>query len=107
MPAPPDPREQWEQFKRDHPRGQWLKGKVIHRAQFGVFVDLGVPFTALLEIPYFAGPKRPLNYPDDYPAPGQEIDVMIRHYCDDVVPGSVGQIALTQDPSAHRIQTRS
>ena len=28
------------------------------------------------------------------------IEVMIRHYGDDIVPGDVGTIALTQDPSS-------
>src|SRR5688572_16597733 len=44
----------WEQFKRDHPPGSEVTGTVTHVAPYGAYVDLGVPFDALLLVPYIA-----------------------------------------------------
>jgi small subunit ribosomal protein S1 len=90
----------WEQFKREHPPGSEITGTVRQAAPFGVFVDLGVPFTALLEVPYIAPVKKRKSYPEDYPKVGDVISVLIRHYGDQITPEGVGQIALTQDPES-------
>ena len=86
----------WEQFKREHPPGSTMTGTVAHVARFGVFVDLGVPFTALLEVPNIAPVEKRKSYPEDYPKVGDVITVVIGHYGDQVTPDGVGRIALTQ-----------
>ena len=90
----------WEQFKREHPPGSEITGTVRHVASFGVFVDLGVPFRALLLVPYIAPVGEPKTYPDDYPKIGDVISVLIRHYGDQIAPNGVGEIALMQDPES-------
>jgi hypothetical protein len=90
----------WEQFKQEHPPGSEVTGIVRQVAQFGVFVDLGVPFTALLLVPYIAPVGQRKSYPDDYPKVGDVISVLIRHFGDQIAPNGVGAIALTQDPES-------
>lgn len=90
----------WEQFKRAHPPGSKVTGVVSRVEAFGAFIDLGVPFTALLLVPYIAPIGQPKKYPDDYPKVGDVISTIVRHYGDDVTPNEIGEIALTQDPAS-------
>jgi ribosomal protein S1 len=91
----------WEQFKADHPAGSEVAGTVTHVAPFGVFVDLGVPFMALLLVPEIAPKEKRKQFPQDYPKVGERISAFIRHYGDEVAPNGVGKIGLTQEwPSA-------
>jgi ribosomal protein S1 len=91
----------WDQFKADHPTGSEVSGTVTQVAPFGVFVDLGVPFTALLLVPEIAPKAKRKEFPKDYPKVGEKISAFIRGYGDDVAPNGVGKIALTQEwPSA-------
>ena len=90
----------WEQFKRDHPPGSEVTGTVSHVAPYGAYVDLGVPFDALLLVPYIAPVGHRKTYPDDYPKVGDVISALVRHYGDAVAPNGVGKIALTQDPNS-------
>src|SRR3954447_6503238 len=59
-----------EQYKRDHPPGSQVTGVVTHVAPFGAFVDLGVPFAALLLVPYMAPLGARKSFPEDYPKVG-------------------------------------
>lgn len=87
----------WEAFKAGHPPGTAVTGIVTRVEAFGVFVDLGVPWEAVLLVPYLTPTDRPKAFPEDYPAVGDRISAHIRHYSDDVVAGEVGRIALTQE----------
>ena len=40
----------WEDFKNKYSIGSKVTGKIVHKAPFGVFLDIGEPFHALLEI---------------------------------------------------------
>lgn len=50
--------EDWRSFKKKYKIGQSVSGKRIHKAQFGVFLDIGEDFLCLLEIIEM----RDLNY---------------------------------------------
>jgi ribosomal protein S1 len=90
----------WEQFKREHPPGSEVSGTVTHVAPYGAYIDLGVPFAALLLVPYIAPAGQRKSYPEDYPKVGEVVSALIRHYGDQVAPNGVGKIALTQDPES-------
>jgi ribosomal protein S1 len=91
----------WEKFKREHPPRSAVTGTVVHVAQYGAYVDLGVPFDACLLVPYLAPVgKHPKRYPEDYPKCGEKLAALIRHYGDQLAPNGAGVIALTQDPDA-------
>ena len=90
----------WDEFKRRHPHGTPVSGRVTRAEPFGVFVDLGVPFEALLLVPYLRPLGTPRHFPADYPRAGEAVDALIRHYGDDVTPEGVGTIALTQAPES-------
>ena len=75
-----------------------------HVAPYGAYVDLGVPYLAVLLVSYLAPvDKAPKSFPEDYPKVGDTITALVRHYGDPILPGDVGKIALTQDP--HSIGT--
>lgn len=96
----------WEEFKQEYPPGSEVTGTVRRAAPYGVFVDLGVPFTALLLVPYFAPVGRRKSFPEDYPKVGEVISALVRHYGDAITPEGVGHIALTQDPESLRAEDR-
>ncbi len=88
----------WEQYKQDHPPGSPVTGVVKHVAPYGAYVDLGVPFAALLLVPYMAPIGARKSYPQDYPKVGDPIAAFVRIYGD---PFSAnGSIGLTQDANA-------
>lgn len=91
------PLVEWEHFKSEHPPGSKVVGTVTRAEPFGVFLDLGVPFDAVLLVPYIAPIGTRKSFPDDYPKVGEELEVFIRHYGDQIAPEGVGKIALTQD----------
>jgi hypothetical protein len=100
MPTPDEQLPEWERFKHDHPRGTWVDGRVTARGGYGVWIDFGGPCEGCLLKPYIArdhgGPLRD----EEVPAVGERVRAMIRHYADDIVPGSTDVIALTQDPNS-------
>lgn len=89
----------WDQFKRDHPPGSQVTGTITFVAAFGMFVDLGCPFKALLLIPFLAPVEKGKRYPDDYPKSGETITAFIKRYTDPDDPKEVGKIMLTQKPN--------
>jgi hypothetical protein len=63
----------WSALKERLPIGSTATGRVVARAPFGVWVDIGAGFPALLEVPEIAGAReRPLSI-NDYPAVGSEV----------------------------------
>ncbi len=86
----------WQRFKAAHPPGSAVSGTVVQVQAYGVFVDLGAPFTALLLVPDLAPLGRGLAFPRDYPKVGETITAFVSHYGDDAAPGGAGKIALTQ-----------
>jgi ribosomal protein S1 len=85
----------WELVKSRLHAGSRLSGKVVARYIFGIFLDIGVGFPALLEIIQFNPPlkRRPVVL-EDYPAVGSMIDARVVAFND-----RNRQVGLTQrDP---------
>jgi ribosomal protein S1 len=67
-------RGEWERLKSQLRGGERLTGKVVARLPFGVFVDVGVGFPALILVPDFEGAAaRPYTSLDMYPAVGATV----------------------------------
>lgn len=70
---------------------QEVRGTVIARAPFGVWIDIGVGFPALLLVPYMRGANvRRITF-DEYPTMGEPVKARIRAL------GDRGEIGLTQE----------
>lgn len=67
--------EIWEYLKSKYKMGDTIRGAVVHQAPYGVFLDAGLGFHVLLEVPEFehAETKR-FIFPDDYPRLGTVIE---------------------------------
>jgi ribosomal protein S1 len=64
----------WERIKSQFSVGERVTGKVVARYPFGVFLDLGVGFPALILVPDFEGAcERPYTSMDMYPAVGATV----------------------------------
>ena len=87
-------RQHWSSLKQEWPAGTPVEGIVVSVDVYGVYVDLGVPFRACLLAPYLAPPTQLAL--SDNPAPGDALSAFVRHYSDDLAPGQIGTIALTQ-----------
>ena len=95
-----------EHHKRDHPPGSRVTGivtHVAHVAPYGAYVGLGVPFAALLLVPYMAPPEKRKSFPEDYPRVGDRITAFVRLHADEDAQHGFGKIGLTQDPNAARL----
>jgi ribosomal protein S1 len=91
----PERAADWDLVKAGLKVGSRLSGKVAARYIFGIFVDIGVGFPALLEITQFNPPpkRRPVVI-EDYPAVGCTIIARVVSFND-----RNRQIGLTQlDP---------
>ncbi len=75
--------EEWSELAAAWPRGASVRGRVVGRQPFGVFIDVeelrGV--VALLELFYFdifnREPDRRLDFPADYASPGDPIEAKV------------------------------
>lgn len=84
----------WNTLKADNPVGTSVKGQVVHREQFGVFVDIGVGFPALLLVVRFKHANvTPHTSMDMYPQVADELAGRIYVFDD-----ACRQIAVTQLP---------
>jgi ribosomal protein S1 len=91
----PEKAADWELAKARLHAGSRVSGKVVARYIFGIFLDIGVDFPALLEIIQFNPPlkRRPVVL-EDYPAVGSMIDARVVAFND-----RNRQVGLTQrDP---------
>jgi ribosomal protein S1 len=66
------PREAWDEAKAAYPLGAQVSGRVVQREHFGVFIDIGVGFPALLLCVHFADDAA-RGLPDDYPPVGTDV----------------------------------
>ncbi len=72
--------------------GQQVRGEVIARAPFGVWVDIGAGHPALLLVPEMAGAgERPIRF-EEYPALAMVIEARV------ISLGERAEIGLTQNP---------
>lgn len=73
----PDKAAEWSAVQAQVTVGESVRGAVIARRPFGVFVDIGVGFPALLEVTQF-GEARERRYRfEDYPAIGEMITARV------------------------------
>lgn len=72
----------WELLKSNYPVESSVVGKVVARSQFGVWVDLGFPFPALLEVIVIEGMGPDIYQKDEYCQIGEEVRARISHYVD-------------------------
>lgn len=86
----PEMLAEWPSVRATLKTGQPVSGTVIARAQFGVWLDIGVAFPALLEVIRMkdAGARRIVF--DDYPAMSERVEGWI------CVLGPKGEIGVTQ-----------
>ena len=74
--------EEWAAVRSGLDVGESVRGRVIARRPFGVFVDIGVGFPALLEVIQFGGMReRRYNF-KDYPAIGDPITARVVTFTD-------------------------
>ena len=90
----PEMEADWTALKQRLPTGTSVKGRVVHREQFGVFVDIGVGFPALILVVRFEDADT-TSYTsiDDYPE--LNADVVGHIY---VFDDAKRQIGVTQQP---------
>jgi transcriptional accessory protein Tex/SPT6 len=69
--------ERWAQSRMRLSEGQKVRGSVIARAPFGVWVDIGVDHPALLLVTEMCGAKERHMSLDGYPAIGENVDAWI------------------------------
>jgi predicted RNA-binding protein with RPS1 domain len=74
--------------------GHMVRGEVIARAPFGVWVDIAVGHPALLLVPEMAGAWERRIVFEDYPPLGSTVEARI------IALGDRGEIALSQNPQA-------
>ena len=73
-----DRAEAWATVKSRLVIGETVEGVVVARFPFGVFIDLGVGFPALLEVIQFErAQQRPYRQLDDYPAVGTTVSARV------------------------------
>jgi ribosomal protein S1 len=79
----PETETAWELVKTRLHAGSRVSGKVVARYIFGIFLDIGVGFPALLEIIQFNPPlkRRPVVL-EDYPAVGSTIIARVVAFSD-------------------------
>jgi hypothetical protein len=80
----------WQSVRQELSVGKAVIGEVIARAPFGVWIDIGAGFPALLLVPEMEeAHERRITF-DDYPAIGSTVDSSIGWL------GDGGAISLTQ-----------
>jgi hypothetical protein len=82
----------WPAIKAGLVVGQTVRGEVIARAPFGMWVDIGVGHPAVLLVPEMAGAReRPIQF-EEYPSLGVIAEARV------VSLGDRAAISLTQNP---------
>jgi ribosomal protein S1 len=93
----PEKTPDWELLKTRLPAGSRVSGEVVARYIFGIFLDIGVGFPALLEVIQFEEARRRRYNFEDYPAVGSTVTARVVSFRE-----RVRQIDLTQlDPHPH------
>lgn len=84
----------WDALKQRLPIGVSVNGLVVHREPFGVFVDIGVGFPALILVVRLKdADTTPYTSMDMYPTLGADVDGCIYIFDD-----AKRQIGITQQP---------
>jgi ribosomal protein S1 len=86
--------ERWPEVRARLQIGQHVRGLVIARAPFGVWLDIDADYPALLLVPEMRGAKDRRIPFDEYPAMGNVVVVNI------VALGERGEIRLSQHSRA-------
>jgi hypothetical protein len=84
----------WPQVRGRLRIGQHVRGTVIARAPFGVWLDIDAGHPALLLVPEMRGAKERRIRFEDYPAIGEVVEARI------AALGERAEIGLTQQPQA-------
>lgn len=82
----------WDRLKKTVPVGSEVSGRVVGCAPFGVFVDLGIGFLGLLELPEFADAVVRSRGQDSFPSVGDSIAARVLQH----IEGNQ-QLRLTQN----------
>lgn len=83
----------WDQVKAAVPIGAEVSGRVVSCQPFGVFVDLGLGFSGLLEVPEFGDATARSRGMDGFPAVGAVLTARVLQHMD-----HNQQLRLTQRP---------
>lgn len=83
----------WNDLKLHLPVGSKVSGPVVLKAPFGVWLDLGVRFPAMLLITRFKDRFTYDNYVEHGPQPGDHLDAIVYLFND-----VDRQLVLTQNP---------
>lgn len=84
----------WPEVRSRLSVGQAVRGEVVARAPFGVWVDIAVEHPALLLVPEMAGAReRPIRF-EEYPSLGAVVEAWV------VSLGERAEIALSQNAQA-------
>jgi hypothetical protein len=77
------------------PVGQSVTGTVVDKRPYGVWVDLGVGFPALLEVPSIAGMTREMYQAGDWCPIGSEVTASVLAFRDSGFQIYLGQVVRT------------
>jgi ribosomal protein S1 len=80
----------WPSIRQQLSAGQTVRGEVIARAPFGVWIDIGVDHPALLLVPEMEGARQRSISFEEYPLVGTLVEARI------ISLGERGEISLTQ-----------
>jgi ribosomal protein S1 len=72
----------WQALQQRVPVGQSVTGTVVAKAPFGAWIDFGVEFPALLEVPNVAGLTPERYRADDWCPVGSEVTAVVLMYRD-------------------------
>lgn len=92
--------ERWPTIKQSLTIGQTVRGRVISRAPFGVWLDIGVNHPALLLVVNMDGAQDRRITIDDYPQKGSELSARVNAL------GDRCEIGLTQQKPDAMIEGR-
>lgn len=82
----------WPEVRARLAVGQTVRGEVVARAHFGVWVDIGAGWPALLRVPEMGGARdRPIQF-DEYPPLGGVVEAWVLWL------GERAEIVLCQHP---------
>jgi ribosomal protein S1 len=70
----------WDRLKASIPIGTEVTGRIVACQPFGVFVDLGLGFHGLLELPEFSDPSIRKRGMSSFPSVGESITARVLQY---------------------------
>ncbi len=86
----------WPSIRQHIMVGQTVRGEVVARAPFGVWIDIGIGHPGLLLVPEMAGAReRSISF-DEYPLIGTTVEARI------ICLGDRGEISLTQHSESEK-----